>query len=72
MKLDRNAADAVYRNNFGAFTYAAFEVVNPGQRLIANWHIDCLCYQLEKMVMGQSTNRLVLNLPPRTLKVSGV
>jgi hypothetical protein len=35
MKLDRNAADAVYRNNFGAFTYAAFEVVNPGQRLIA-------------------------------------
>jgi predicted phage terminase large subunit-like protein len=68
MKLDRNAADAVYRNNFGAFTYAAFEVVNPGQRLIPNWHIDCICYQLERMVMGQSTNRLVLNLSPRTLK----
>lgn len=68
MKLDRKTADAIYRNHFGAFTYAAFEVLNPGQRLIPNWHIDCTCYQLEKMVTGQSANRLVLNLPPRTLK----
>jgi predicted phage terminase large subunit-like protein len=68
MKLVRKAADAVYRNNFGAFTYVAFEAANPGKRLIANWHIDCICYQLERMVTGQSSNRLVLNLPPRTLK----
>jgi predicted phage terminase large subunit-like protein len=68
MKLDRKAADVVYRNHFGAFVYAAFKVINPGQTLIPNWHIDCLCYQLERMVTGQSSNRLVLNLPPRTLK----
>ena len=68
MKLVREAADAIFRNSFGAFTYGAFEAVNPGQKLIPNWHIDCLCYQLERMVTGQSGNRLVLNLPPRSLK----
>jgi len=28
--LGRKAADTLYRNHFGAFVYAAFEVVNPG------------------------------------------
>jgi hypothetical protein len=68
MRLDRKAADVVYRNHFGAFVYAAFKAVNPSQSLIPNWHIDYLCYQLERMVTGQSSNRRVLNLPPRTLK----
>src|SRR5713101_9194375 len=68
MTIDRKIADALYRNHLGAFAYAAFEAVNPGQSLIPNWHIDCLCYQLERMVTSDSTNRLVLNLPPRTLK----
>ena len=39
-----------------------------GQRLIANWHIDAICYWIQKMVEGESRKRLVLNLPPRTLK----
>src|ERR1700694_3013339 len=68
MTIDRKIADALYRNHFGAFVYAAFEAVNPGQRLIPNWHIDCLCYQLERMVTSDSTHRLVVNLPPRSLK----
>ncbi len=68
MTIDRKIADALYRNHLGAFAYAAFEAVNPGQSLIPNWHIDCLCYQLERMVTSDSTNRLVVNLPPRSLK----
>jgi len=68
MTIDRNLADAVYRINFGAFTYRAFEAVNPGQRLIANWHIDTICYQVQQMVIGEAKKRLILNLPPRSLK----
>jgi predicted phage terminase large subunit-like protein len=68
MNLDRKVADTVYRNNFGAFAYAAFMELNPGTRLIANWHIDAVCHQMQEMVMGRSRRRLVLNLPPRTLK----
>jgi hypothetical protein len=68
MKIDRDLVNAIYRTTFGAFTYRAFEAINPGQRLIANWHIDLLCYQLQQMVNGDYRKRLVINLPPRTLK----
>jgi predicted phage terminase large subunit-like protein len=68
MTTDRDLANAIYRTGFGAFTYRAFAAINPGQRLIANWHIDAICYQLQLMVNGEATRRLVINLPPRTLK----
>jgi predicted phage terminase large subunit-like protein len=68
MKIDRDLADALYRTHFGAFTYRAFEALNPGQRLIPNWHIDAICYHVQQMVTGEARKRLVLNLPPRTLK----
>src|SRR5262249_9753088 len=29
---------------------------------------DCICYRLEGLANNQAANRLVLNLPPRTLK----
>ena len=66
--LGRKAADTLYRNHFGAFVYAAFEVVNPGLKLRPNWHIDCVCHHLQLMVTGQNARRLVLNQPPRSLK----
>ena len=68
MKIDRDLVNAIYRTDFGAFAYRAFEAINPGQQLIANWHIDLICYQLQQMVNGDSRKRLVINLPPRTLK----
>src|SRR5262245_45908034 len=68
MKTERQMADAVYRNTFGAFCHAAFEVLNPAQRLVPNWHIDAVCYAIEQLVAGESEKRLVLNQPPRTLK----
>jgi predicted phage terminase large subunit-like protein len=66
--LDRNAADTLYRNHFGAFAYPAFGVVNPGLKLRPNWHIDCASHHLQMMVTGQTAKRLVLNQPPRSLK----
>jgi predicted phage terminase large subunit-like protein len=68
MKIDRTLADAFYRTHFGVFTYRAFEALNPGQRLIPNWHIDAICFEIQQMVCGETRSRLVLNLPPRSLK----
>jgi predicted phage terminase large subunit-like protein len=79
MTIDREAMDAVYRNSFGAFAYAAYPVVHPGEELTPNWHIDCICHHLEQMALletGFETeiertgyyNRLVINLAPRSLK----
>src|SRR5262249_23188315 len=67
--LDRKAADAVYRNNFGAFTYQALGALS-GTRVVPNWHIDAICYHLQEMVLGRTRKRLVLNAPPRSLKSS--
>jgi len=69
MKMDRKLADAVYRNDFGAFTYQALGALN-GARLIPGWHIDAICHRIQEMVMGRIRRRLVLNAPPRSLKSS--
>src|SRR6266849_6032183 len=68
MKVERQLADVLFRNSFGAFFYRAFEILNPEKRLIPNWHIEAVCHAVEQMVKGESGNRLVINLPPRTLK----
>jgi len=68
MKIDRQLVDAVYGTSFGAFSYEAFKALNPGQRLIPNWHIDAICYHVQQMVTGEARKRLNLNLPPRSLK----
>jgi predicted phage terminase large subunit-like protein len=68
MRPNRKLVDAIYRSHFGAFVYAAFEALTPGECLVANWHIDAVCHQIQLMVTGQSRKRLILNLPPRSLK----
>jgi hypothetical protein len=68
MRADRKVLDVLYRKEFGAFVHKAFEAVNPGQRLRANWHIEAVCHQIQRMVEGESDHRLVLNQQPRSLK----
>ena len=68
MEIKRQIADVLYRNSLGAFCYRAFEELHPGQRLVSNWHVDVICYDIEKRVRGEGRKRLILNLPPRTLK----
>jgi hypothetical protein len=68
MTVNRQAADALYRLNFGAFAHAAYGVVHPGDPLVPNWHIDCICHRLAGMKGTQGHNRLVMNLPPRSMK----
>ncbi len=58
---------ALYRARFPAFLRFAYRELNPTQPLIDTWHIDVLADTLERVARGDIT-RLIINLPPRTLK----
>lgn len=37
------------------------------EKLVDNWHIDLICEKLEKVFKGE-IKRLIINIPPRSLK----
>jgi len=65
--IERAEASVVYRHNFGAFVHAAFQALYK-YPLEANWHIDHICFQIEKTVTNADRGRIVVSLPPRSLK----
>ena len=54
-------------SDFGAFVRAAWHVIRPGQALKWSWHYDLIGEYLTK-VYERSIRRLIINVPPRTLK----
>lgn len=57
----------MYRTLFDVFFELAFEVLHPGEKLLENWHIGVVAQQLIQFMAG-THNRLIINLPPRSLK----
>jgi predicted phage terminase large subunit-like protein len=49
------------------FTRQAWTVLNPSRELAWSWHYDLLCERLTLVKMGV-LRRLIINVPPRTLK----
>lgn len=49
--------------SFAEFTRRAWVVIEPGEELIWNWHIDVLCAYIQAFY-EQKIKRLVLNVPP--------
>jgi predicted phage terminase large subunit-like protein len=49
------------------FLPAAWPVLEPSTPFRPNWHLDYLCEVLEAVALGQ-IRRLVINVPPRSLK----
>lgn len=45
----------------------AWRVLEPNARYVHNWHIDAICAHLEA-VTGGRINRLLINVPPGTMK----
>jgi predicted phage terminase large subunit-like protein len=58
--------EAVLRRDFASFVAKAGASLVPGQ-LAWNWHLDAICHALEQVRLGK-TRRLIINLPPRSLK----
>lgn len=61
------ALQALCRLNFGAFAQKVFGIIEPETKYEYSWHLGCISEHLEAMYRGELT-RLIINLPPRTLK----
>src|SRR5690242_9498031 len=59
--------DAALRNDFHTFVERSFMELNPGTEFANNWHLEVMAAALERCLAGE-TRRLIINLPPRTLK----
>jgi predicted phage terminase large subunit-like protein len=55
------------RTDLPAFVRKVFGTVSPGSRYAANWHIEAICHELEKVRRGEN-RRLIITMPPRHLK----
>ena len=54
-------------NNLTSFTEFAFGVVRPGVSFKPNWHLEAVTEKLSQVAPGE-VRRLIITLPPRTLK----
>lgn len=55
------------RNDFRYFLEQAFHYVFPGESFSENWHIAIIARDLEQILLSNH-KRLVINVPPRSLK----
>lgn len=59
--------DAGRRQNLAVFAQSALGLLNPGTDILWNWHLDAICHALGRVMRGE-TRRLIITLPPRSLK----
>lgn len=50
------------------FTIRAWHIIEPGTNLIWNWHLSTICGYLEAFYEGRINRKLIINIPPGTLK----
>jgi len=55
------------RNDLYTFIHRAFRELNPRTSFLHNWHLELIASKLEACRRGES-NRLIINVPPRSLK----
>jgi predicted phage terminase large subunit-like protein len=67
MQLKRRLYEALLRNDFRAFLEKSFHVLAPGQVYVPDWFLDAIAWKLERVRRGE-IRRLIINLPPRSLK----
>lgn len=66
MNLGDILAEACEKD-LNAFTAKAFSILEPGRPFQSNWHIDCISEHLMAVADGE-LQRIIINVPPRTLK----
>jgi predicted phage terminase large subunit-like protein len=59
--------NAACRTDFVSFVRKMFHVLNPNATFHMNWHICAVAYHLEMVRLGK-IRRLIITLPPRSLK----
>lgn len=66
-QLPEQLYDAMAKTDFSTFVARVMDTLEPGTRYEENWHIHLIARHLEKVRLGQ-TKRLMLNMPPRSMK----
>ncbi len=64
---DQDFYRAALRSDLGTFLHRSVLTLNPGSPYLPNWHLDAICYLLQRVLRGEVT-RAIINLPPRSLK----
>ncbi|MEE8172966.1 MAG: terminase [Alphaproteobacteria bacterium] len=59
--------EAILRQDLASFTAKVFHTVNPTARYLDNWHVHLISEYLAACSRGD-IKRLIINLPPRSLK----
>ncbi len=67
MKPPHDQYHALLRRDFYSFLRRSFIELNPQTGFADNWHIEVMAEELERCRRGE-TRRLIVNLPPRSLK----
>ena len=63
----KQIAAAILGTNLYSFVQASFPIVSGGERLLPNWHLEAMSYDLTRVMRGR-TRRLLITVPPRSLK----
>jgi hypothetical protein len=64
---DQDFLNAALRTHFPTFLHRCFKTLNPGAAYHHGWHLDAIDFKLQE-VRRNSIRRLIINLPPRSLK----
>ena len=58
---------AIIGSDLYAFIQASFPIVSGGRQFLPNWHVEAMAYELSEVMRG-ITRRLIITVPPRSLK----
>ncbi len=59
------------RRDFRVFLRKAYSWIRGGERLLWNWHLDAIAFELERIQTG-ANRRLLVTIPPRNLKSTAI
>ncbi|MEQ9037558.1 MAG: phage terminase large subunit [Silicimonas sp.] len=59
--------NAIIRQDLCTMVQKVFDSLLPPGTFVSNWHIEAICFQLERVLRGE-VKRLIINLPPRSGK----
>ena len=65
---DRRLLEALLRTELIFFTRKVFAELHPGRTFTENWHQEAMAYWLHVTAVTGEIKRLVVNVPPRSLK----
>ena len=67
MKINEDDYAVLLRESLALFTERVFNHLYPNTPFLGNWHIDLIASEIEGVLNG-NTRRLIINVPPRSLK----